>query len=107
MFFVVGTWLFNTVYKTFILPLLTDNFSTQYITPSVNFLTCVIASSSNVFILFTCSSEYRRAFQRLAFAIPIFGKFIKRIYGGISNTVSVKPTVHHKVTIRNSVNPLF
>jgi len=54
MFFVVGTWLFNTIYFTFISFMFTDTFSTQYIAPSINFLTCVIASSSNVFILFAC-----------------------------------------------------
>ncbi|CAK5038847.1 unnamed protein product [Meloidogyne enterolobii] len=62
MFFVVGTWLLNTIYGSFISLLFTDTFSTQYIAPSINFLTCVIASSSNVFILFTCRYCLRNIF---------------------------------------------
>ena len=54
MFFVVGTYTLNTIWNKFIPSVLTDNFSTEYITPAVNFLSCVIASSSNVFILFAC-----------------------------------------------------
>uniref|UniRef100_A0A914N042 7TM GPCR serpentine receptor class x (Srx) domain-containing protein n=1 Tax=Meloidogyne incognita TaxID=6306 RepID=A0A914N042_MELIC len=106
MFFVVGTWLFNTIYFTFISFMFTDTFSTQYIAPSINFLTCVIASSSNVFILFACSSKYRNAFKRLAFDLPILGKLIKGESGGANNVILVKPSIHLKPTfLRNEVYP--
>ncbi|KAF7631068.1 hypothetical protein Mgra_00008660 [Meloidogyne graminicola] len=106
MFFVVGSWLLNTIYSTFISPFFIDNFSIQYIAPSINFLTCIIASSSNVFILLYAGSEYRRAFQRLLFSIPILGKLIKKMYGGISNTViTVKPTIHLKSATQIAVKP--